>query len=322
MKGKYAVRVQNSFVRFDFEIERNISIIRGNSGTGKTTLVGMISDYQNEGAASGVLLDCKVKCVAMIGQNNTWKDFLKNNRSCIVFIDEGEKYIRSKEFAEAIQATDNYYVIATRDNLFEIPYSVDAIYEFKTSGKYGRTKLVYNRFKQIYAAKLPKNAKLKSNDMVITEDSQSGFQFFKYVCDKYKVDCISSFGKSRILTELKSRSKDNILVIADGAAFGPEMANVYEMTHNGKVVLFLPESFEWLILKAGITDSKEVDEILDRPCDFIDSELYFSWERFFTDLLIKHSQGKVYSYNKRSIAVYYLSDRSAKRILEPFFDDI
>ena len=75
-------------------------------------------------------------------------------------------------------------------------------------------------------------------------------------------------------------------------------------------------------LKAGITDSKEVDEILDRPCDYIDSELYFSWERFFTDLLIKHSQGKVYSYNRRSIAVYYLSDRSAKRILEPFFDDI
>lgn len=58
---------------------------------------------------------------------------MKNNRSCIVFIDEGEKYIRSKEFAEAIQATDNYYVIATRDNLFEIPYSVDAIYELKTS---------------------------------------------------------------------------------------------------------------------------------------------------------------------------------------------
>ncbi len=31
MKGKYKVRVQNKLVRFDFEIERNVSIIRGNS---------------------------------------------------------------------------------------------------------------------------------------------------------------------------------------------------------------------------------------------------------------------------------------------------
>lgn len=66
MKGKYKVRVQNKLVRFDFEIERNVSIIRGNSATGKTTLINMIVNYQNLGKASGVTVNCDVKCVAMI----------------------------------------------------------------------------------------------------------------------------------------------------------------------------------------------------------------------------------------------------------------
>ena len=150
MKGKYKIRVYNRFVRFDFEIERNISIIRGDSATGKTTLVNMIADYGNEGTASGVVLESSIECIAMVGQGNNWKKFLEGISGSIVFIDEGEKYVRSKEFSETIRGTDNYYVIATRDNLYSLPYSVDAIYEIKVSGKYGKLKTVYNRFNRIY----------------------------------------------------------------------------------------------------------------------------------------------------------------------------
>ncbi len=44
---------------------------------------------------------------------------------------------------------------------------------------------------------------------------------------------------------------ERILVIADGAAFGSEIDRVMQLI-GGKdqVVLYLPESFEWLILKA------------------------------------------------------------------------
>ena len=102
MKGKYKIRVYNRFVRFDFEIERNISIIRGDSATGKTTLVNMIADYGNEGTASGVVLESSIECIAMVGQGNNWKKFLEGISGSIVFIDEGEKYVRSKEFSETI----------------------------------------------------------------------------------------------------------------------------------------------------------------------------------------------------------------------------
>lgn len=42
MLGKHSIDIQNRFVRYRFEFERNISIIRGDSGTGKTSLVRMI----------------------------------------------------------------------------------------------------------------------------------------------------------------------------------------------------------------------------------------------------------------------------------------
>ena len=86
----------------------------------------------------------------MIGSGSLWKNFLDNVSESIVFIDEGEKYGSSKEFAEYIRETDNYYVIATRNNLYDIPYSADAIYEIKSSGKYVRLKKTYNNLKRVY----------------------------------------------------------------------------------------------------------------------------------------------------------------------------
>lgn len=323
MRGRYKVRVSNSFVRYDFEIERNISIIRGDSATGKTTLVNMIADYQNEGIASGVVLESNVKCVALRGQGDNWSRFLDGISSSIVFIDEGEKYVRSKAFAEKIRNTDNYFVIATRDNLYELPYSVDAIYEIKVSGKYGKLKTVYNRFRRIYSEPVSHDMSIRVNRVVLTEDAKAGYEFFKKVCDRFGIDCEAAEGKSNVKSLLERASDDNILVVADGAAFGPEMENVYSISlRRHGISLFLPESFEWLILSSGIIDDSDIRDILSRPYDFIDSEKYFSWENFFTALLIERTQGKEYRYEKSHIATYYTSDRSVKRILSEYFKDV
>ena len=47
MKGKHRVVVSTKRLKYDFEIRRNLTIIRGDSATGKTTLVEMIQDYVN-----------------------------------------------------------------------------------------------------------------------------------------------------------------------------------------------------------------------------------------------------------------------------------
>lgn len=42
MKGSYEVIVQSRRLQYKFVIRRNITIIKGNSATGKTTLLEMI----------------------------------------------------------------------------------------------------------------------------------------------------------------------------------------------------------------------------------------------------------------------------------------
>ena len=68
MRGKYRIRVQNRMLRYDFEIKRNITIIKGDSATGKTTLVDMIREYYENGADSGVELICDVTCGVLEGR--------------------------------------------------------------------------------------------------------------------------------------------------------------------------------------------------------------------------------------------------------------
>ena len=43
-------------------------------------------------------------------------------------IDEETRVIKTPEFAARIKDSDNYYVIITRENLSNLPYSVEEIY--------------------------------------------------------------------------------------------------------------------------------------------------------------------------------------------------
>lgn len=82
-----------------------------------------------------------------------------------------------------------------------------------------------------------------------------------------------------------------ICVIADGAAIGPEMDRLYKCALQKKnIYLYFPESFEWLILNSGLIQGKDIRAILDNPKDFLDSREYFSWERFFTKLLVERTK--------------------------------
>ena len=134
MKGTQHVEVSNRNAKFRFDLHRNITIVRGDSGTGKTTLYNMIADYTRLKAESGVNLSSTKPCVALMDMD--WKNQLDGISNSIVFIDEGATYISSEKFAEAIKNSDNYYVIFNREGLHQLPYSVEEIYQIKTSGKY------------------------------------------------------------------------------------------------------------------------------------------------------------------------------------------
>lgn len=86
----------------------------------------MISDYENNGISSGITEICEKRCVVI--ENASWKERLATLQQCIIFIDEGALFLRSKEFTKMVKGSDNYFVLVTRDSLEHLPYSIEEIY--------------------------------------------------------------------------------------------------------------------------------------------------------------------------------------------------
>ena len=84
-----------------------------------------------------------------------------------------------------------------------------------------------------------------------------------------------------------------------------EYVNVFE-----NVVLYAPESFEWLLLASNVISDKEITDILKKPENYIESKEYVSWERFFTEVLTNKTQNNsVWAYSKRKLPKVYLSSK-------------
>ena len=228
MKRKYKVIVRNNKLHYEFEIKRNITIIQGDSATGKTTLINMLRQAENLGESSGVDVLSNVPCRILEGVS--WKLILQNTVGTIFFIDEENAFINTEEFAAEVRGSDNYFVLITRENLYNLPYSVEEIYGLYASGRYQNTKKIYQQMYRIYS-------------------------------------------------------------------------DIQELPIK-------PESFEWIVLKSGLIDDREIRKILETPELFIDSKKYFSWERFFTALLIdKTKTSSVWSYTKKKLSKAYLSSK-------------
>lgn len=312
MKGKYHIVVQNNRLRYELTVRRNITIIRGDSATGKTTLINLIGQAAALGENSGVDVICERPCRTLTG--NDWNLILPSIHEQIIFLDEENQFIKSQEFAAAVKVSDNYFVIITREDLPNLPYSVEEIYGIHTSGKYHDLRRTYNEMYQIYSPEMF-SGKVKP-DMVVVEDSNSGYEFFCAVCMEHNINCLSAKGKSN-LKRVVPQSEEQILVVADGAAIGSEMNELYQlMKINSHMKCYLPESFEWLILKSGQIDGKAVRDILKHPEDYIESQKYFSWERFFTALLVECTKDSYFRYSKSKLNESYLQGKLKQDVLD------
>lgn len=153
--------------------------------------------------------------------------------------------------------------------------------------------------------------------VLLVEDANSGFQFF---CRSAQgIECLSASGNGNVFSSLMAlKDKSPIAVIADGAAFGAFIESVLSISEARKdVSLFLPESFEWLILKSGVIGDSSIKDILDAPEDYIDSSEYFSWERFFYLLLeSKTRDNKYMHYSKTELPEFYVTEKNKQQILK------
>lgn len=318
MQGIFEVTVRNNRVQYRFTIHRNITILRGNSATGKTTLIDMIAQYARSGIKSGIQLSCDRACIVLTEDH--WQQRMAEMAASLIFIDEDSDFIRTEEFAALARQSDCYYIIVTRATLSNLPYSVDEIYELRNVTRgYGGIHRLYTEFHRIYTApfRSPSATEAASPDLVVVEDSHAGYEFFHAIFAERGITCIAAGGNSNIPSIISMQpAGSNILIIADGAAYGAYMERTLALCRTRNVALFLPESFEWMILSSGLIAGRETREMLDNPAEHIESRQYFSWEQFFTAYLIEHTRDSYLQYQKSKLNPVYLQENERNAIMQ------
>lgn len=306
MKGNVRVVVSTKKLRYELNLRRNITILQGDSASGKTTLIQIISDYQSGRTGPGTEIVCDRKCIVLAGDAEGAIMRLKSLTEAVVFVDEQESFLYSKAFSKAVLASGCYFVFVTRDGLNMLPYSVNEIYYLKNSGYYQNTRQVYNSMYQVYP-EAEMNKKIEPS-LILTEDSNAGYEMYEAIGQDIKVPCDSAGGKSNIAKYILANKEEQILAIVDGAAFGADMQSVMRVLEMSKgSYVWTPESFEYLVLQSGIVQAEGLSEIMENPGDFIESSEYSSWERFFTCLLDNLTRNTIYEYSKKKLNPNYLT---------------
>ena len=258
--------VKSKRALFDFTLRRNITVIKGDSATGKTTLLHMLYEHLRTGRESGYSVSTDAAYYVYLRQEvgMHWQEIFSRLKDTVIFIEENNAFIFSQEFASFVRDSGNYFVLVTRAPLKMLPYSIHEIYEILTVGKRADIKESYHYFREMYS-----NYPVAENNRIayaITEDSNAGFQFFAHVLKDSTL--ISAGGNSNILSCLEQTTSGDILAIVDGAAFGAMIESCLEyikVQANRRIALWMPESFEYLILKSGVLTSRELEDILASP---------------------------------------------------------
>lgn len=273
---------QTRGVQYEISINRKFSIIRGDSATGKTTLIQLLQNYETDKQSISLQCDCRCVVLPTVG----WDILLENIQETIFFLDEWHPALQAgTAFGEKACRSNNCFVIITRKNIPYIPYSYKEVYEIKTSGKYHTLIRVYKDYDEF-----------EPLGRYVTEDEEAGLEYYQEIFGAESV--ATSKGNGSLY---KFANKDTLL-IGDGAAIGPHMYKLVESHAH----LFLPESFEYLLLQSSLFKKDvEVKNILDRKEEIITAE-YRSWEEFFATFLARHTENSILAYTKRKLNPCYV----------------
>lgn len=281
MKGSYNLIIQNNKVCYNLHFDRNITIIKGDSGIGKSTLLSLLSLYLDaNGKKSGVHVTTNIKSLRILSGNTDWSDDMTSHPNSVYFADEFVQYVLTKEFYNKLIESGSYLVYITRSiRTGYLQYSISSIYTF-SSIKNGNIYL--NEMFNIYED----NYKDFKPDIILTEDSTSGLDMLSH---SLSVAVDSSHGKDNMVNRVieTSANFNSIYIIVDGAAFGNQIQLLMDAIKNlfsCNVQIFAPESFEYLILNTSKFKKFCQDE-LENTYNYVDSSKYKTWETYFEDLL-------------------------------------
>lgn len=289
MRGAYKLIINNSKIKYELDIRHGINIIKGNSGTGKTTLYTLA--LKVEDGVGGYKSNYKDK-IRVLTRRSDWYSVIQKSHNCFIFADETIPYIYSKEFASLAQNSDNYFIINTRRNLDCLVYSADAVYRLKAHYKEFK-----NTIENIYGDNQLDNYK---PDIVLCEDKNSGYEMFKEI---FNIHVESADGKDGITKFIENNIDKKIYAIADGSGFGNCVNEVLRLRDRGftNFQIYLPRSFEYLVLNYS-KFSHSIQDELNNTENYCDTTEFKSWERYYTYLLEQVCMSYGFKYSKSKLS--------------------
>lgn len=294
---------ENNLV-YILNLESRITIITGDSATGKSTLIRYIENY-NKDSYNSIKIESEKKLIHLTPV--MVRNKFELSEDAIYFMDEGDN-VKSKEYFTLVNDTRYKFVIITRDVSYpSIPYDIEDIYEIKYNN--GANKLV-KIYKDNY-----RTDKLDVNiNKIFTEDEKSGYEFYKELSN-YSV--FSTKGASRIPYKIKKNN--NSIFIVDSLGFGPYINRTLLNLKSSNSIFIAPKSFEYLILMSLFSYSEEdLKHKLEsyRESYHLINKFNINDENIYYQMLIDECFGLGIDYNKSYLPDYFIEEENFDKVLD------
>ena len=129
--------IKTPYINYEIEFNQKITIIQGDSGTGKSKIIKTRNDMWDTGLEE--IYTSNNIPVTVVGNVPDWERILDGTEVRLFIIDEDCSFIMSNRFADIVNKSRSYFIIISRDPLKNLDYSYEEIYEMGNSGKFNRT---------------------------------------------------------------------------------------------------------------------------------------------------------------------------------------
>lgn len=259
------VTFKTEFVEYRLRVASKVTVIRGDSASGKTVLKEYVCDSK-----SAIEKPCPVIEYIPVDGVDPVAILSAYEKGSIVFLDEDAvaEMVENRKL-NAAWHLPLYFVLITRLPLDDIQFGLSDVYKLQTETGVTTTVPMY-----------PKFDKLPDAEIYVSEDSGSGNQYWSAY-----LQTADPMGGNRGW----NNCGDGCLIM-DGSALGSEIDKVLDAGKQS----FAPQSFEYLLLRHYTKLTAEDFVHLLRPD-------HLTYERLFDSLCCSTVEYLGFKYSKRSL---------------------
>lgn len=291
--------IDSEIYKCSFSFERRLTVIKGDSGVGKSTMAEII--------AQGPQPDIKLESTypAVVVTYGTWEAVIRTYQNRIIIFDDLE-IVATQLFASICKnyviQNNLYIVIIAREclgnrQLGMLSYSVNSIFDMVADGINHYLKPSYIDLNGIFK---------DSYDLCLVEDKTACFDFFNKIL---AINVMSAEGKGKVTNKIIQIDTDkkfrNILLLVDTSAFGCHIEKLFTVAETLDVTVTVAleyESFEEFLLQTNmLNDHILVKQELSNLPEFANQ--FFSWETYFEYLIATVTKQQFYRHTHSSSTI-------------------